>query len=46
MAGRLSFEYVRHAYGVPVKRGGRVLFRGEPARITSGNGHYKTKSGA
>jgi hypothetical protein len=38
--GRLSFEYVRRYYHVPAKRGGRVLFRGKPARITSGNGHY------
>jgi hypothetical protein len=40
VSGRLSFEYVRRAYNVPAKRGGRVLFRGKPGRITSGNGHY------
>ena len=35
-----QFCYVRHVYGVPAKRGGRVLFRGKPGKITSGAGKY------
>lgn len=38
--GRLSFEYVRRYYGVPAKRGCRVVWDGKPGRLTSGNGHY------
>jgi hypothetical protein len=38
--GRLSFEYVRRYYGVPAKRGARVVWDGKPGRLTSGNGHY------
>lgn len=35
-----SFCYVRHAYGVPAKRGMRVMAGGKPGTITSGDGNY------
>jgi hypothetical protein len=35
-----QFDYVRKYYGVPARRGGRVLVYGKPGRITSGAGHY------
>jgi hypothetical protein len=40
VSGQYSFDYVCRYYGVPARRGGRVTFRGEPGRITSGAGHY------
>lgn len=33
-------SYVREMYGVPAEVGRRVLFNGEPAEITGGDGHY------
>ena len=33
-------EWVRKRYGVPAKRGGRVLFRDKPGRITAAKGGY------
>lgn len=38
--GTTSFDYVRRMYGVPAKRGMRVIANGKPGRITSGNGQY------
>lgn len=38
--GTTSFDYVRRTYGVPAKRGMRVIANGKPGRITSGNGQY------
>lgn len=40
MSGYRSFDYVRERYGVPAKRGMRVIADGKPGRITSGAGHY------
>lgn len=31
----MSMSYVRSHYGVPAKRGGRVVFDGQPGTITS-----------
>jgi hypothetical protein len=40
----MSMEYIRDAYGVPAKRGGRVKFTGGDAEttgtITGARGHY------
>lgn len=33
-----SFDYVREHYGVPAKRGKRVIADGKPGRITSADG--------
>lgn len=38
--GHYSLTYVRRAYGVPARRGGRVIVDGKPGRITSGDGQY------
>ena len=35
----MTMEWVRRNYGVPAKRGGRVLFSGLPGRILSAT-HY------
>lgn len=40
MPGSRSFAYVRGRYGVPARRGGRVVFDGRPGVLTSGQGHY------
>jgi hypothetical protein len=40
MKGRWSFDYVRRVYGVPAKRGMRVIADGKPGTITCGDGHY------
>jgi hypothetical protein len=35
-----QFDYVRQRYGVPARRGMRVVADGNPGRITSGAGNY------
>lgn len=35
-----SFDYVRHAYGVPARRGMRVTVGGRDGTITSGKGAH------
>ena len=37
---RSSFGYVRAYYGVPARRGARVIADGNPGRITSGDGAH------
>ena len=37
---RTSFGYVRAYYGVPARRGARVIADGKPGRITSGDGAH------
>lgn len=37
---KTSFGYVRAYYGVPAKRGARVVADGKPGRITSGDGAH------
>jgi hypothetical protein len=32
-----GFEWMKQHYGVPARRGGRVIFDGKPGRITSTN---------
>lgn len=36
----MSFDYIRRQYKVPARRGGRVLFKGQPGVITSARGCY------
>lgn len=36
----MSIEYIRTYYGVPAKRGGRVLFNGKPAVIIGTRNAY------
>jgi hypothetical protein len=36
----VSFEYIQKTYGVPAKRGGRVLYKGKPGTIVSTQGPY------
>ena len=31
----MSLAYIRHSYGVPARRGAKVLYQGKPAIITS-----------
>lgn len=38
--GRYSLDYVRRVYGVPAKRGMRVVADGQPGVITSGDGAH------
>lgn len=40
MSERDGFAYVRSRYGVPAKRGMRVIANGKPGRITSSAGNY------
>lgn len=40
MSGRYSLDYVRSYYGVPAKRGMRVIADGKPGVITSGDGAH------
>lgn len=36
----MSMEYIRRTYGVPAKRGMRVVIDGKPGRIVSSMGGY------
>ena len=36
----MSLAYIRHSYGVPARRGARVLYQGKPAVITSAPRSY------
>lgn len=36
----MSLAYIRRNYGVPARRGARVLYQGKPAVITSGPRAY------
>ena len=36
----MSLEWVRSRYGVPARRGVRVIFDGRPGRITSARGGH------
>ena len=36
----MSLAYIRKSYGVPAKRGAKVLYQGKPAVITSGPRSY------
>lgn len=38
--GRWSLDYVRRNYGVPVKRGMRVVHHGDCGTVTCGDGQY------
>lgn len=38
--GRYSFDHVKDKYGVPVKRGQRVIHDGEVGTVTCGDGPY------
>ena len=40
MSGRYSLDYVKRTYGVPVKRGQRVIHEGEHGTVTSGDGAH------
>lgn len=37
---KTSFRYVRAHYGVPARRGARVVADGKPGRITRGDGAH------
>lgn len=39
-SGRYSLDYVRRVYGVPARRGMRVVADGKPGVITCGDGQY------
>ncbi len=36
----MSFKYIRDYYGVPVKRGGKIKFRGDLCVIRSSRNQY------
>lgn len=36
----MSMKYIRETYGVPAKRGARLLYLGVMHRVCSAQGHY------
>lgn len=36
----MSFEYIQRTYRVPAKRGGRILYKGQPGTILATKGPY------
>lgn len=36
----MSLKYIRKRYGVPAKRGGKILYMGKPGKIVSAKGAY------